>query len=47
MTLVRFDNVCLEFGDVPLLTDASFTLEADERVCLIGRNARASPRCSS
>jgi ATP-binding cassette subfamily F protein uup len=38
MTLIRFDEVSLEFGDQKILTKASFTLEASERVCLIGRN---------
>ncbi len=38
MTLLRFDDVSLEFGDTPLLTHADFTLEPGERVCLIGRN---------
>ena len=38
MTLVRFDEVSLEFGDTPLLVDANFAIEAKERVCLIGRN---------
>ncbi len=38
MTLLRFDDVHLEFGDNPLLTGASFALEDQERVCLIGRN---------
>ncbi|MEM9057267.1 MAG: ATP-binding cassette domain-containing protein [Pseudomonadota bacterium] len=38
MTLLRFDNVCLDYGDQPLLTNANLALEAGERVCLIGRN---------
>ena len=38
MTLVRFDEVSLEFGDNPLLVHADFSIEAGERVCLIGRN---------
>ena len=38
MTLVRFDEVSLEFGDTPLLVNANFAIEAKERVCLIGRN---------
>ncbi len=38
MALVRFDGVSLEFGDQPLLKQASFQLEAGERVCVIGRN---------
>ena len=38
MTLVRFDEISLEFGDQPLLVDANLTIEPGERVCLIGRN---------
>lgn len=38
MTLVRFDRISLEFGDQPLLVDADLTIEANERICLIGRN---------
>lgn len=38
MTLVRFDEISLEFGDTPLLIEANFAVEAHERVCLIGRN---------
>ncbi len=38
MSLVRFDEVSLEFGDTPLLVGANFAIEAKERVCLIGRN---------
>jgi len=38
MTLVRFDEISLEFGDTPLLIEANFAIEGNERVCLIGRN---------
>jgi len=38
MTLVRFDNISLEFGDQPLLINANLTIEPGERICLIGRN---------
>lgn len=38
MTLIRFEKVSLEFGEQRLLLDANFTLNEDERVCLIGRN---------
>lgn len=38
MSLIRFDNISLEFGDQKILTNASFSLEPGERVCLIGRN---------
>lgn len=36
--LVRFDEVCLAFGDQVILDRSSFQLEPQERVCLIGRN---------
>jgi len=38
MTLIRFDEVSLEFGDQKILNKANFSLEPGERVCLIGRN---------
>ncbi len=38
MSLVRFSNVFLEFGTQKILTDAEFSIETKERVCLIGRN---------
>jgi len=38
MSLLRFDGVCLEFGDQVILRDAEFAIEPGERVCLIGRN---------
>jgi ATP-binding cassette subfamily F protein uup len=38
MTLLRFDNVSLDFGDRRILRDASFAIEAGERVCVVGRN---------
>jgi ABC transport system ATP-binding/permease protein len=38
MSLLRFDDVSLEFGDLRILAGAEFSIEAGERVCLIGRN---------
>jgi ATP-binding cassette subfamily F protein uup len=38
MSLIRFDQVSLEFGDQKILTMADLSLEPGERVCLIGRN---------
>ena len=38
MSLIRFDEVSLEFGDQKILTDAELAIEPGERVCLIGRN---------
>jgi ATP-binding cassette subfamily F protein uup len=38
MSLFRFEEVSLEFGDQKILTQADFAVEAGERVCLIGRN---------
>ena len=38
MTLVRCDQISIEFGDNPLLIEADFSIEPKERVCLIGRN---------
>ena len=36
--LVRCDKLSIHFGDRSILTDADFSIEANERVCLIGRN---------
>ena len=38
MSLLRFDEVSLEFGDLKILSEAEFSIEPGERVCLIGRN---------
>jgi len=38
MTLVRCDQLSIEFGDSPLLVETDFSIESGERVCLIGRN---------
>jgi ATP-binding cassette subfamily F protein uup len=38
MSLLRFDDIGLEFGDQLILRDAEFSIESGERVCLIGRN---------
>jgi ABC transport system ATP-binding/permease protein len=38
MPLIRFDNVSLAFGHLPLLAHADFKVEPGERVCLVGRN---------
>ena len=38
MTIVRFDQVSLRFGEQVILREADFSVEPGERVCLIGRN---------
>lgn len=38
MTLLTLDSISLDFGDQRILRQADMTLEAGERVCLIGRN---------
>ena len=38
MSLLRFDEVTLEFGDQKILAAAEFSIEPGERICLIGRN---------
>ena len=38
MPLIRFDAVSLRFGAQPILREAEFSIEAGERVCLVGRN---------
>ena len=38
MSLLRFDEVSVEFGDLKILSAVDFSIEAGERICLIGRN---------
>ncbi|WP_066804000.1 ATP-binding cassette domain-containing protein [Moraxella oblonga] len=38
MALITLKNICLAFGVAPILDKVNFSLEAGERVCLIGRN---------
>ena len=38
MILLRFDNVSLAYGHLPLLAHVDFQIEPGERVCLVGRN---------
>ena len=38
MSLVRINNGSLAYGYTPLLLKADFTIEAGERVCIVGRN---------
>ena len=38
MSLLRFDDISLDFGELRILRDAGFSIETGERVCLIGRN---------
>ena len=38
MSLLRFDDISLNFGELRILRDAEFSIDAGERVCLIGRN---------
>ncbi|NCF43736.1 MAG: ATP-binding cassette domain-containing protein [Proteobacteria bacterium] len=38
MSLVRCDNLSIHFGDRAILSEADFSIEPHERVCLIGRN---------
>ncbi|MDH3434484.1 MAG: ATP-binding cassette domain-containing protein, partial [Gammaproteobacteria bacterium] len=38
MSLIRFDEVTLQFGELTILREAELAIESGERVCLIGRN---------
>ncbi|MDH5301314.1 MAG: ATP-binding cassette domain-containing protein [Gammaproteobacteria bacterium] len=38
MPIVKFDNVSLAFGHVPLLDKVNLAIDPGERLCLIGRN---------
>src|SRR5210317_1409901 len=37
MSLLRFDDIGLEFGEQVILRNAEFSIEPGERICLIGR----------
>ena len=43
MALLTLHGACLSFSDFPLLDNAELTIERGERLCLVGRNGRASP----
>ena len=38
MSLIRLEDISIEFGDNPLLRDANIAIEPQERICLVGRN---------
>jgi len=38
MSLIRFEEISLDFGEQKILTAADLAIEPGERVCLIGRN---------
>ena len=38
MSLIRLDDISIEFGHIPLLRKTNFSVEPGERICLIGRN---------
>jgi len=38
MSLLRFDEISLDFGELKILSKADFSIESGERVCMIGRN---------
>ncbi len=38
MSLLRFDEISLDFGELKILSAANFSIESGERVCMIGRN---------
>jgi ATP-binding cassette subfamily F protein uup len=38
MSLIRFEELSLDFGEQKILIEADFAIEPGERVCLIGRN---------
>lgn len=38
MSILKFTNVNLQFGQHKLLDNASFSVEPGERVCIVGRN---------
>ena len=38
MSLIRLEDISIEFGDNPLLKEANISIEPNERICLVGRN---------
>ena len=38
MSIVRFENVSLAYGLKPLLDEVDFSIEREQRLCLLGRN---------
>ncbi len=38
MSIVRFENVSLAYGLKPLLNEVTFSIEAGDKLCLLGRN---------
>ncbi len=38
MPVIRLENMCLAYGDMPLLDGAELQIRRGERVCLMGRN---------
>ena len=38
MSLIRLEDISIEFGDNPLLKEANIAIEPNERICLVGRN---------
>lgn len=38
MALISVQGLGLDFGDVPVLHDVGFQIEAGERIALVGRN---------
>ena len=38
MSLIRLEDISIEFGDNPLLKQANIAIEPNERICLVGRN---------
>ncbi|MEM7432061.1 MAG: ATP-binding cassette domain-containing protein [Pseudomonadota bacterium] len=38
MSLLRFDDISLQFGELKILRETELVIEPGERVCLIGRN---------
>jgi ATP-binding cassette subfamily F protein uup len=38
MSLIRFEEISLDFGEQKILTEADLAIEPGERICLIGRN---------
>lgn len=38
MALIRLEDISIEFGDSPILRETNFSVDQNERICIIGRN---------
>ena len=47
MSIIRFEEITLEFGDQKILTEADLAIESGERICLIVNELLLIVKCLS